>query len=84
MIGYGRQPDFEVQPVGAPGGEERLAWAMLTHPAFKEACEKEGLHVDWGELKRIVGGGTSGGRSNAKEKGGQKKGIWSVGVWSKL
>ena len=27
-IGYGREPEFEVQPPGAPGMEERIGWAV--------------------------------------------------------
>lgn len=79
-IGYGRGPDFEVEPQGAPSKEVRLAWAMLSRPAFKKACEKEGLRVDWEALARIVGGGAR--KSDAKD--GPKRGIWSVGAWSKL
>lgn len=53
-IAYSREPDFEVQPVGAPTQEQRIAWTMLNVPAYREAFEQEGVKVDWGLLKRIA------------------------------
>lgn len=54
-IGYGRLPDFDVNPHGTLTIEAGLAWAMLSRPQFREASEKEGLKVDWARLKRIAG-----------------------------
>ncbi|KAF9449059.1 hypothetical protein P691DRAFT_728642 [Macrolepiota fuliginosa MF-IS2] len=44
-IGYGRQPDFEVITPGAPSLDERIAWALLSRPVFRHACEKEGVDL---------------------------------------
>ncbi|KAF5369693.1 hypothetical protein D9615_010148 [Tricholomella constricta] len=55
MIGYGHQPEFDIGPPGAPTLKVRLAWAMLSKPEFRGACEKEGLRVDWDRLRRLAG-----------------------------
>ncbi|EAU82611.1 hypothetical protein CC1G_07893 [Coprinopsis cinerea okayama7 len=52
-IGYGREPDFEVHPPGAPTMDERIAWALVHRKVFKDACEKEG--IDLGLARRIAG-----------------------------
>ncbi len=52
MIGYAREPDFEVQAPGTPTTEERMAWAMLHRPVFHAACKGEG--IDMGAAQRIV------------------------------
>ncbi|KAF9020089.1 hypothetical protein BDZ89DRAFT_1072469 [Hymenopellis radicata] len=54
ILGYG-QPDFEAQPPGAPTPEQRIAWTMLTVPAYREACEEEGVVVDWEAVRKIAG-----------------------------
>lgn len=69
-IGYGREPEFEVDPPGSPSKEVRLAWSVLSRPAFKAACEKEALRVDWEALKRIVDRGS--------RRGSSKRGVWST------
>ncbi|KAF9477836.1 hypothetical protein BDN70DRAFT_809966 [Pholiota conissans] len=51
-IGYGREPDFEVHPPNASTTTERMAWALLNRPAFRKACEEEG--VDMRTAKRVV------------------------------
>ncbi|KAF9463715.1 NUDIX hydrolase domain-like protein [Collybia nuda] len=81
-IGYGREPDFEVHPPGSPSRDERFAWAMVSRPALREACDKEGLRADWEVLTRLAKGDTR--RVDVKEKIAHKKGIWSADVWSKL
>ncbi|TFK23534.1 hypothetical protein FA15DRAFT_593961 [Coprinopsis marcescibilis] len=53
MIGYGRPPEFEINPPNAPSTEERIAWALLHRKVFLEACEKEG--IDLGVARRIAG-----------------------------
>lgn len=52
IIGYQREPDFEVNPPHAATMEERIAYALLHRPGFRESCEKE--HVDLRPAKRIV------------------------------
>ncbi|KAJ7599091.1 NUDIX hydrolase domain-like protein [Mycena floridula] len=54
MIGYAREPDFEVYPPRAPGWEERIAHGMLVHPVYREAAEKEGLKIDWDLVRRLA------------------------------
>ncbi|KAF8165916.1 NUDIX hydrolase domain-like protein [Crassisporium funariophilum] len=51
-IGYARQPDFEVSPPGALSTEERIAWALVNKPVFREACDRE--RVDLGVARRIL------------------------------
>ncbi|KAI4526535.1 hypothetical protein K523DRAFT_264402 [Schizophyllum commune Tattone D] len=36
-IGYGRRPEFEVNPPGAPSWRERIEWALAKHPGFRLA-----------------------------------------------
>ncbi|TFK33195.1 NUDIX hydrolase domain-like protein [Crucibulum laeve] len=52
-IGYAREPDFEVNPRGTPTQEQRIAWALLSRPAFREACIMEG--IDLSTARRIAG-----------------------------
>ncbi|KAK0242863.1 NUDIX hydrolase domain-like protein [Armillaria nabsnona] len=54
MLGYRKEPDFEVEPPGAPTNEERIAWVMYSNPAFREACEVEGVEVEWESVRRIA------------------------------
>jgi hypothetical protein len=81
MVGYGRQPEFELNRPGAPTRDRRLAWTMFNKPVFREACEKEGVRVDWALVKRIAsaeGHSDGGSRQNSRGK------RWRRGVWSKL
>ncbi|TRM67761.1 NUDIX hydrolase domain-like protein [Schizophyllum amplum] len=39
-IGYGRAPDFEVNPPHAPSWRERIEWALLMHSGFQLARSK--------------------------------------------
>lgn len=57
MIAYGHPPEFDIYPPGieTPTLKARLAWAMLSRPQLREACQKEGLKVDWDRLRRIAG-----------------------------
>ncbi|KAG6868115.1 hypothetical protein C0993_007493 [Termitomyces sp. T159_Od127] len=57
MIAYGHPPEFDIYPPGieAPTLKARLAWAMLSRPQLREACQQEGLKVDWDRLRRIAG-----------------------------
>jgi hypothetical protein len=50
-VEYDRQPEFEVSRPGGPTRDQRLAWTMLSRPAFREVCEKEGVGVDWALLR---------------------------------
>ncbi|KAJ7314216.1 NUDIX hydrolase domain-like protein [Mycena albidolilacea] len=50
-----RLPDFEVMPPGAPSVEARIAWAVYSNPAFREAYERERLRVDWKAVARAAG-----------------------------
>ena len=53
-IGYGREPDFEVNPPNAPLTEERIAHAMLHLPVFREAFKREGIDPDDQLLASLV------------------------------
>ncbi|KNZ72582.1 Nudix hydrolase 15, mitochondrial [Termitomyces sp. J132] len=57
MIAYGHPPEFDIYPpdIDTPTLKTRLAWAMLSRPQLREACQKEGLQVDWDRLRRIAG-----------------------------
>lgn len=46
-IGYGRTPDFEVQPSNAPTSAQQIAYALLTpvNP-LRIACQQEGLDAN--------------------------------------
>ena len=44
MIGYDRDPEFRVTASEIPPLDERIAWAMLSRPVFRHACEREGIH----------------------------------------
>jgi hypothetical protein len=58
---------------------------MLSQPAFREACEKDGIRVDWALLKWIAGvesGSDLGGDGGSKPKGKGKP--WWKDVQSKL
>ncbi len=74
ILGYG-QPDFEVQPPGAPTPEQRIAWTMLTEPAYREACEDEGVVVDWEAVRRIAEEVKKGPRPTARSKGEADTGL---------
>jgi coenzyme A diphosphatase NUDT7 len=59
MIGYARDPTFEVQPPNAPTLEERIAHSLLTHPTFRQAYIEEGMNPELavgGVLARIQEG----------------------------
>ncbi|KAJ6565887.1 NUDIX hydrolase domain-like protein [Mycena vulgaris] len=65
-----RVPDFDVAPPGAQTPEARLAWGVLANPAFREACEAEGLRVDWGVVRRVAGvSGRDRGKGDAENNG---------------
>ena len=83
MVGYDRQPEFEMNRPGAPTRYQRLAWTLLSKPMLREACEKEGLRVDWALVKRIAteGDGDSG---NGDRLPGKRLKRWRRGVRSKL
>jgi len=54
-IAYHRPPSFECQPRGSPETVQRLAWAMLTKSVYREACEEEGIKMDWALLRELAG-----------------------------
>jgi hypothetical protein len=35
--------------------EERVAWTLLSNPAFKEAYEMEGIRIDWNAVRKVAG-----------------------------
>lgn len=56
IVGYGRQPTYEVQPPNCPSMEERIARELVNHPIFREAYVEEGLNPELAVgsvLKRI-------------------------------
>lgn len=55
IIGFARQPDFEVHPPNAISTRERIAYALLHRKVFRDACEKEG--VDLQVAERMVESG---------------------------
>jgi coenzyme A diphosphatase NUDT7 len=54
IIGYGREPDFEVNPPNGPLTEERIAYEMLHNSVFREACDLEGLKLNEAQLTSLV------------------------------
>lgn len=52
IIGYARQPDFEVHPPNAITSEERIAYALVHRTVFRDACEQENINLR--VAKRIV------------------------------
>ncbi|KAJ3574685.1 hypothetical protein NP233_g1586 [Leucocoprinus birnbaumii] len=44
-IGYGREPEFQVNDPTTPSLEKRIAWALLNRAVFRKACEEEGLSL---------------------------------------
>jgi hypothetical protein len=57
-IGYARPPTFELQPPNSPTMEERIAYALLLHPTFRQAFIDEGMNAELSVgsvLKRIKG-----------------------------
>jgi hypothetical protein len=79
-VGYGRQPEFEINLPGTPTRYRRLAWTMFSKPVFREACEKEGLRVDWALVKRIATEGDGDDGNQLRGKGNQ----WRRGIRIKL
>lgn len=45
MIGYDRDPEFLITTSEIPPLDERIAWAMLSRPVFRHACEREGINL---------------------------------------
>lgn len=43
IIGYAREPDYELQPPDAPSMNERIAHTMLHNQKFRDAFAAEGL-----------------------------------------
>ncbi|KAJ7478180.1 NUDIX hydrolase domain-like protein [Mycena latifolia] len=54
-IAHARVPDFEVMHPDGQTSEERIAWAVLSNPAFKAAYEAEGLRVNWATVAKLAG-----------------------------
>ena len=75
-IAYLRSPGFECQPPGSPETVQRLAWAMLTKSVYREACEAEGIKVDWALLCELAGVGKEEGQgvdNNSNRKDGSSR-----------
>ncbi|KAK2465862.1 hypothetical protein APHAL10511_001503 [Amanita phalloides] len=53
-IGFARSPSFEVRAPGEPTMVRRMAWAVLSKPVYREACEAEGIEVDWAAVGRLA------------------------------
>lgn len=58
-LGYDRPPDFIEYPLGVPTMEERIAWAVYSNPAFREAFQQEGILPDWKKIEHIANVGKS-------------------------
>ncbi|KAJ7264192.1 NUDIX hydrolase domain-like protein [Mycena rebaudengoi] len=54
-VGYATAPDFEVDHPEGQTAEERVAWTLLSNPAFKEAYEMEGIRIDWNAVRKVAG-----------------------------
>ncbi|KAJ7494829.1 NUDIX hydrolase domain-like protein [Mycena galericulata] len=54
-IAHARTPDFEVSHPDGQTSEERIAWAVLSNPAFEDAYKAEKLKVDWATVRRVAG-----------------------------
>ncbi|KAG6830125.1 hypothetical protein H0H87_009095 [Tephrocybe sp. NHM501043] len=56
-VAYGHPPEFDINPIGHgyPTLKARLAWAMMSKPELREACQREGIEVDWDRLRRWAG-----------------------------
>ncbi|KAJ8087251.1 8-oxo-dGTP diphosphatase [Marasmius tenuissimus] len=55
-IGYGKEPEFEVNPPTAPTMEQRLAWgAVKPGSLIKDALLEENIDVDWNKLRKLAG-----------------------------
>jgi len=75
-IGYARPPTFELQPPNSPTMEERIAYALLLHPTFRQAFIDEGMNAELSVgsiLRRIkereqAGKGGERGRRGHKER----------------
>lgn len=82
IIGYVRQPTFEVQPPNCPTMEERIAYAMLLHPTLRKALVDEGMNPELsvgGVLRSIkereqAAKARERQRSTTREGGGRHKG----------
>lgn len=46
MIGYEREPDFELYAPNQPSLQVRILTALRTHPVFREAAKREGIDPD--------------------------------------
>ena len=46
IIGYGRQPEYELYAAGQWSQEQRIAYVMKNNPILREAQKKEGLNPD--------------------------------------
>ena len=46
MVGYGRQPDYELFAPGQLTREQRLAYAMKHNEVLRQAQKEEGLDPD--------------------------------------
>lgn len=92
IIGYGRQPEFEVTTPGIPSLDERIAWALLSKPVFRRACEREGIDLtlpmkicgmtkeEFGDMKTEQDRETTTGGLNGKGEQGRRRKGW-LRVW---
>lgn len=94
-IGYGREPEFQVTESEIPSLDERIAWALLSRPVFRRACEKEGVNLtlpmkicgitkeEFGAMKQeqdqVTAAGGPGGKEGQGRKRGSRRG-W-LGAW---
>jgi len=57
MIGYGCDPDFEMNHPNGPLMEERIAYSMLHNTIFRDAFKREGIDADDQLLASLVQAG---------------------------
>ncbi|KAJ7109089.1 NUDIX hydrolase domain-like protein [Mycena crocata] len=54
-VAHAREPDFEVLHPDGQTREERIAWAIVSNPVFRDAYEAEKIKVDWPAVHRLAG-----------------------------
>jgi hypothetical protein len=71
-VAHSRLPTFPVESpdtsAPAPTMEQRIAWAVLTIPEFRERYEREGVRVDWEEVRRVAWGHGGGRGQDGKDR----------------
>ena len=81
-IGYGRDPDFEVQAPNGPLTDERIAYVMLHDCVFREAFERERIRADDKLLNAILRKGED--ERCRHQKNAHSMLVPKVGPWGRL